>query len=265
MRVRMPVDSTMPNPQDPTNAPYSSNSGGTGFMPYRRAWARLPDAIKFLMAAGRPKEVAQTDLCRAIADRDVKIRGKLGRLEIRGFRASDTVLQGTNFQIPPELKPEDLDWEGSCPWKPWMVPRGSFSPPGPWYLEWIEIYMADVTNVLCRAGKQDESTAATSTSQRVVESEEMPDGSGPRSSAGRKPGAAEPARRRGPRPKQFERARDAMRNDIQQGRRTPVELEHMLEKNLVTNYGGVSRTTARKARNAVLSELNSRQIPTNDK
>jgi DNA-binding GntR family transcriptional regulator len=38
----------------------------------------------------------------------------------------------------------------------------------------------------------------------------------------------------------------------------------MLEKNLAMNYG-VSRDTARKARNAVLSELNSRQIPTIDK
>ena len=55
-----------------------------------------------------------------------------------------------------------------------------------------------------------------------------------------------------------------MRNDIQQGRLTVAQLEDMLEKNLATNYG-VSRDTARKARKAVLSELNSRQIPTNDK
>ena len=55
-----------------------------------------------------------------------------------------------------------------------------------------------------------------------------------------------------------------MRNDIQQGRRTVAQLENMLEKNLSATYG-VSRDTARKARDAVLSELNSRQIPTNDK
>ena len=55
-----------------------------------------------------------------------------------------------------------------------------------------------------------------------------------------------------------------MRNDIQHGRHTVAELENMLEKNLATNYG-VSRDIARKARKAVLSELNSRQIPTNDK
>jgi DNA-binding GntR family transcriptional regulator len=55
-----------------------------------------------------------------------------------------------------------------------------------------------------------------------------------------------------------------MRNDIQQGRLTVVQLENMLEKNLKTAYG-VSRDTARKAHEAVMSELNSRQTPTNDK
>lgn len=55
-----------------------------------------------------------------------------------------------------------------------------------------------------------------------------------------------------------------MRNDIQHGRHTVAELENMLEKNLATNYG-VSRDTARKARDAVLLEWKSRQIPTNDK
>jgi DNA-binding GntR family transcriptional regulator len=55
-----------------------------------------------------------------------------------------------------------------------------------------------------------------------------------------------------------------MLDDLRHGRRTPAELETMLEKNLAATYG-VSRDTARKARTAVLAELNSRQIPTNDK
>jgi hypothetical protein len=45
-----------------------------------------------------------------------------------------------------------------------------------------------------------------------------------------------------------------MRADIRLGRQTPDGLKDMLEKNLVTNYG-VSRDTARKARDAVLSEM----------
>jgi hypothetical protein len=45
-----------------------------------------------------------------------------------------------------------------------------------------------------------------------------------------------------------------MRADLRQGRRTVPELKNMLEKNLASTYG-VSRDTARKARNAVLSEF----------
>jgi hypothetical protein len=62
-------------------------------------------------------------------------------------------------------------------------------------------------------------------------------------------------------------ASGAMRDDIQQGRRTVAELKNMLEKNLAETYG-VSRDTARKARNAVcrnLATINSRQMPTIDK
>jgi DNA-binding GntR family transcriptional regulator len=55
-----------------------------------------------------------------------------------------------------------------------------------------------------------------------------------------------------------------MRNDVQGGRLSVAQLENMLEKDLEARYG-VSRDTARKARVAVLSELNSQQIPTNDK
>jgi DNA-binding GntR family transcriptional regulator len=55
-----------------------------------------------------------------------------------------------------------------------------------------------------------------------------------------------------------------MRSDLQQKRHTVAQLENMLEKDLSANYG-VSRDTARKARKAVLLELNSQQTPTNDK
>jgi hypothetical protein len=253
---------TMPNPQDPRDAPHS----------YVSAWERLPDAIKRVTAGGPAKDQAQIDICRAIADGAVRLRGKLKTHTTRRLTASGTVLEGKDLQIPLEIKPQDLDWERSCPVKPWVVRRGSFSPSGYWHLEWIKVCKADVTNVLCAAKVQDETTTrhassetpAISTSRPALESQDMPIGPGPSSTAGpRKPGVG-PARRRGARPQKFEQARDAMRNDIQHGRHTVADLENMLEKNLATNYG-VSRDTARKARKAVLLELNSRQIPTNDK
>ena len=111
---------------------------------------------------------------------------------------------------------------------------------------------------LQRVIRRATSETPASTSRPAVEGQKMPAGL-------RKSGAARPARPRGPRPQKFEQTKEAMRKDIQDGRLTLEQLEDMLEKNLIARYGGVSRDTARKARNAVLSELNCRQIPTNDK
>jgi hypothetical protein len=60
-----------------------------------------------------------------------------------------------------------------------------------------------------------------------------------------------------------ERVRQAMLNDIEQGNLTVEKLGDMLEKELAERYK-VSRDTARKARDAILSDYNSRQIATND-
>jgi len=258
MRVEIPTDPTKPHQQDAKDAPHSHNGGDNGFIAYDSPWERLADAIRRVTAGRRPKELAQTDLCRAIADGAVKIRCKLKRHTTR-FNTSNVLLDGNNFHIPTEIKPEDLDWERSRPLNPWFVRRGSFSIPGNWDLEWIEVCRADVTKALCAAKEQDESTrhASSGTPATTLESQEMSVGPGPG-----KPGA--PGRRRGPPPKKLERVKNAMMNDIQQGQLTQVALVNMIEKTLESKYG-VSRDTARKARNAVLSELNSRQIPTIDK
>ena len=74
-------------------------------------------------------------------------------------------------------------------------------------------------------------------------------------------------RRRGPKPIKLEKTKEKMRRDIQEGRQTADALKNMFEKDLASSYG-VSRDTARRARNAVLSELSNirfRQItPTTD-
>jgi hypothetical protein len=63
-----------------------------------------------------------------------------------------------------------------------------------------------------------------------------------------------PGRQRGKRPIKLEQTKEAMRRDIQAGQMTLAKLTAMLEKELVSKYI-VSRNTARKARNAVLSEF----------
>jgi hypothetical protein len=170
-----------------------------------------------------------------------------------------SVLAGTDFDIPTLIKPKAMDWEGSRPLKQWFVRRGGSASWGFWDLEWIEISWISLADIVRAAQEQGDIQYASS--------ESPPVGPAPRTAITRKPDAAGSGRRRGPRPKQFERVRDAMRNGILQGRCTVTELDNMLEKSLVEDHDA-SRDTVRKARKAVLSEfgeLNSRQTPTNDK
>jgi hypothetical protein len=62
------------------------------------------------------------------------------------------------------------------------------------------------------------------------------------------------ARPRGRKPKKLEQVKQDMREAIRLGQLTPVVLRDMPETNLANQYG-VSRDTARKARDAVLSEM----------
>jgi hypothetical protein len=62
------------------------------------------------------------------------------------------------------------------------------------------------------------------------------------------------ARPRGRRPKKLDQVKEAMREDIRLFQKTPDGLRHMLEKELAARYG-VSRDTARRARDAVLWEM----------
>jgi hypothetical protein len=69
-------------------------------------------------------------------------------------------------------------------------------------------------------------------------------------------------RRRGRKSIKLEQTKEKMRRDIQEGRQTADALKNMLEKDLASGYA-VSRDTARKARNVVLSEIVADSISTN--
>jgi hypothetical protein len=232
---------------------------------YVSEWEPLPEALaRVMQARGLTREDAQAPICGGIADGSIKIRGKPGIRPVDGFCAPDTVLDGKDFLIPSELKPADFDWENSRPNKPWVVRRESFRPHGPWELEWIKLSRTDVTNRLCSGERQGEPGQVSGEPRAAVESTGSWVGAG--LTLRRRPDrtAAKPARRRGPRAEKFERTVEAMRRDIQERRCSISELEAMLEKCLQAKYG-VSRFTARRARDAVLSEMNLRQTPTNDK
>jgi hypothetical protein len=131
-----------------------------------RAWQRLSEAIESILAvAGCSREEAQTDICHAIADRTVRIQGKL-RIHTTRHITSNRVLEGKDFLIPDEIKPADLDWEDSRPLTPWAVERDVFRLPGSWELEWIKLFSTDVTNILCGGPTERTSNRTSATTRR---------------------------------------------------------------------------------------------------
>ena len=145
-------------------------------MRYVSGWELLSDATTRVMAAPRvSKDEAQSDICQAIVDGAVKIRCRLKR-HTTNQMTSKAELDGNAFEIPTRIKPDDLDWEGSRPLKPWTVRRGSYPISGDWDLEWIELSRTDVMNVLCPAGTRGEAarhasreTGATNRSRPAFE------------------------------------------------------------------------------------------------
>ena len=145
-------------------------------MAYVPVWERLSDAATRVMeAAGVSKDEAQVDICQAIVDGAVQFRCRLKRHTTKPM-TSKAVLDGNAFLQITKLKPDDLDWEGSRPLKPWTVRRGSYPIPGDWELACLKLSKTDVTNVLCRAETQGETaqrasreTGATSRSRPTFE------------------------------------------------------------------------------------------------
>jgi hypothetical protein len=235
-------------------------------MAYIGEWERLRDALtRVIEASGSSEEEARVDICRALADGAIEIRAKPLMHATNGFVAAKMVLTGSALQIPPELQSKNLDWEGSCTKEPWLALCGGFKRPGYWHLERIELSKRDVTTVLCGAkipveatGWASPETAATDAGRAAASRFEVPVPApklaGRKSIRSPASTAALERRRRGRRPEKFERTRDAMIKDIREGRLTVAALNEMFEKQLKARYG-VSRDVARRARDAVLSEL----------
>ena len=225
-------------------------------MTYVSPWERLADARDRVMAAtGCLREAAETDICRAIADGALHLHAKLGRHTSRHVFASKTVLDQAAFHISHKLDRESLDWEQSCPRQPWLVKRGHFSTPGHWGLEWIELSREDVTHALCTPQAEDASARSSPSRSDVADIPRTKHcGWRPAATIPAKPSEGVAARPRGRRPEKLEKVAEAMRQGIQNGQRSVEDLDRMREKDLAATYG-VSRDTARKAREKTLREL----------
>jgi hypothetical protein len=122
---------------------------------YKPDWEPLADAVKRVMAIGITEE-AKIDLCRAVADRKIKVRV---RIAASGRSMAGKLFFGGNVGVPAHLGPGDLDWVQSRPLRFWWI--------GPMlgkHYSWdgenlpidlIELSTADVREVLCARGDPD--------------------------------------------------------------------------------------------------------------
>ncbi len=239
-------------------------------MLYESQWWGLSESVtRVAEARGARPDAVQIGICQAISDRAIPLRCGLLRRAMDSFCAPGKELNERQIDIPSDLKPEDFDWENSRPKQPWPPHRGTVKPPGLWYMD-IKLFGPDVMKALCpsqdRGGPRQNALSGARPDAIAAAGDVLADdrdsGAGPQELS-----ELVLRRRRGRRPRKFERTVSAMRADVLQGRLPMAELRNMLEKELVERYGGVSRAVARKARNAVLSELealNSGQIRTND-
>jgi len=124
-------------------------------MAYVPDWERLADALERVTAAGIDEGAAKQNICDAIVDGKIKIRCRVAKEEGGGSfgeRVVGTMRNGSELEIPPHLSPRDFDWSKSRPRKPWRRSGYSQLDPPLWRLDWIELFKANVTLVLCSGG-----------------------------------------------------------------------------------------------------------------
>jgi hypothetical protein len=136
-------------------------------MEHEPRWWTLAEALERVKKVTPDTEdEAKANICRAIADRVVNIRGKLREHTSKPMTSGD-VLAGDCFEIPDEIKMEELEWEHSRPQKAWSVRRGTYHIPGLWYLDWIKVFGRDVTeHLLCPREQSKAAQGALSDSRK---------------------------------------------------------------------------------------------------
>jgi hypothetical protein len=103
------------------------------------------------MATGVIEDEAKIDLCRAVADGNIRVRLKV---DASASHIGGRVLFGDNIGVPSHLTPGDFDWVKSRPRNPWQVgPNRSQHYTMVWWswqpqpIELIELATADVQDI----------------------------------------------------------------------------------------------------------------------
>jgi hypothetical protein len=139
---------------------------------YTPDWEPLADVLRrVIIATGISEAEAKIDVCRAVADRKIEVRVRIGKDD---YGMAGRVFSGGNVEVPPHLGPTDLDWVNSHPFARWaIVPTfgehyfwidGSKKRP----IDLLELSTANVSEVLCRDDK-DRSGMSLSTANHETD------------------------------------------------------------------------------------------------
>lgn len=167
----------------------------------------------------------KTDICSAIADHKIAVRVFCG----------EQPFSDGNVGVPSRLNPDDFDWAKSRPFKKWFI-----GPVGPENYTWLSGWEARSISLI---------ELSTSAVREVLCNAEIPSDPHYR--------ATNP-RNAGRKPTKLEEVTEAIERDFRDRKMTLASLTKMPQKTLAGKYG-VSRETACKARNKVLSKINSQQ------
>jgi hypothetical protein len=180
---------------------------------YTPDWEPLSDALKRVMATGASEAEAKTDLCRAVAEGNIRVQ-----VTIAGAgRLASAVFSGQRVRVPAHLNPDDFDWEQSRPHRSWPVggsvfgPESYYDPYRTWerrQIDLIELATANVQSIFASshsiskhgATDDDEKSAAVlpqeASKNWVAAQNNGPKNNGPKKrNTGRKPKFRSPIRR----------------------------------------------------------------------
>jgi hypothetical protein len=92
----------------------------------------LSEAREFLIASGLSASEAETDICRALRDGEIRFKHAIERVTFRGHAVHPVTFRRLDrsrfrLRVPADLAPEDLDWENSRPRMPWPLGEGYFA------------------------------------------------------------------------------------------------------------------------------------------
>src|SRR5438132_1415122 len=91
-------------------------------MPYNTDWALLSEVLRRLVDAGGREGEVKADICGVIADRKVSVRA------VAEIGLETPFWEDQEIEIPPNLRPDDIDWVTSRPRMPFRVGLGGVVP-----------------------------------------------------------------------------------------------------------------------------------------